>query len=150
MKKLDRNENLAYETLLDLLNERKMPISTEREQQLSLLISQALVQEGIFVMSATVKEEYRNDTEVPAEDVIEAPFLLTDNGKYLPLFTDQNNMATVGIPVKEGQHLYAVDLTDIIAFLDHNEHVEGVVIDPGKHDLMLTNRFLKVLLKTLS
>lgn len=150
MKKLDRTHKLTYETLTSLLNERKGPISASRQQELSILIAQALVHEGIFAMLAVVKEAFKEDSEVPAEDVIEAPFLLTDDGKYLPLFTDLANMSIVGITQKAEQEIYAVDLTDIISFLDHNEHSDGVVIDPGIHDLILTNSFLKVLLKTLS
>lgn len=142
MKKTDRYaQSMCSETFLKLLEERRMPLSEMRQDTVLKEISRLLPSQE-FLLFCRVRSENQNDSEVPSESITQAPFLMADDSRYLPLFTDGTRMTDAGMDQISGFSFYHADLLDIISFLSANPSVSAAVLNPGSDDLVLEQDLL--------
>ena len=142
-----KTDDISSPVIEQLLLERRMPLSEEKEQEVLFSLSRALVEEGRFLLLCTVKEEHAHDSEVSAEEITISPLLMAEDEKYLPVFTKEAFMQEMGMIKEKDQEIFVTDFLDLITFLDGTAHVAASVLNPGRDDLILTKECMVRLLQ---
>lgn len=137
-----KTDEIVISSINQLLLERRMPLSKEKEQEVLTSLSRALVKEGRFLLLCSIRDDHRNDSEVSMEYITQTPLLLTEEDKLLPVFTAQSILEEFNMPDKEALTQYVCDLLDLLIYLEVHPDVAGIVINPMVDDLVLSKSFI--------
>lgn len=137
-----KTDEIVNSSINQLLLERRMPLSKEKEQEVLTSLSRALVEEGRFLLLCSIRDDRRNDSEVSMEYITQTPLLLTEEDKLLPVFTAQSILEEFNMPDKEALTQYVCDLLDLLIYLEVHPDVAGAVINPMVDDLVLSKSFI--------
>ena len=121
-----KTDDISSPVIDQLLLERRMPLSEEKEQEVLFSLSRALVEEGRFLLLCTVKEEHAHDSEVSAEEITISPLLMAEDEKYLPVFTKEAFMQEMGMIKEKDQESQAHRLFDELREIDNDESIKKV------------------------
>lgn len=127
---LKKDSRLHY-----LLNQRKAPLS-EEGMRLALTDLTLYLTNDIEFAGAVYLKNTEGDltlADLDKADMMEG----TDGERYLPVFTTVEELRKFKPELKNGESLCLFDKQDLLDFLNGNEKVAAVVVNPMNDDLLL-------------
>lgn len=135
--RLYKNENdLCKDQKLErLLNQRKAPLSEEGMRlaltDLTLYLTNAIEFAGAVYLKTT--EGKLTLADLDKADMMEG----TDGERYLPVFTSIEELKKFKPDLKPGECIALFDKQDLLDFLNGNEKIAAIVVNPMNDDLLL-------------
>ncbi len=146
MRRCKETKIKAPEALLNLLNQRRLPLSEEGEEktlhELGFLLS---AYQG-YVAAVHLPASVRNEMEVSPEEIEMIDLLEGEDEKYLPVFTDSQAMDEAPFDVRENSILFYCDVLDLHSLLTRS-HADAIVLNPGQDDLFLSEQLLENMIR---
>ncbi len=149
MKKYTEEQSISNKPELDsLLAQRKAPLSEEGLskvlQQLTLFISQDIFFFGaLYPKNDKQTESILACTEIDKADMMEG----TDGERYYPVFSSIEKLKYWKPKLQKGEYYYIFTKNDLLTFLDCNQKVAAVVMNPQEDDLLLHRMLLQNLIQ---
>lgn len=152
MKKYTENykpENDAQ--LQNLLNQRKAPLSQDGLnnvlRDLTLYMTQDIYYFGaLYPKKDKQDEELLACTEIEKADMMEG----TDGERYYPVFTSIEKLKNWKPRLQKGEEIYVFDKKELLAFLNLNQKLAAVVVNPQEDDLLLHRMLLQNMIQVAS
>jgi hypothetical protein len=150
MKKYTDSMDIRQDPKLDsLLSQRRAPLS---EEGLNTGTERSDIASGRQVLSLRQRSIQRKSTlakiDIHASDIDRADVMQgTDELKYFPAFTDIDRLRKWKPSLKKGEFIYLMDKQDLLDFLDRNEKIAAVVLNPMEDDLLLYRMQLQNMIK---
>lgn len=135
--RLYKNENdLRTDTKLNqLLNQRKAPLSEEGMRlaltDLTLYLTKDIEFAGVVYLKSI--EEPLSLSALDKADMMEG----TDSERYFPVFTNIDELKKFKPSLKDQEYICLFSKQDLLDFLNGNDRIAAVVVNPMNDDLLL-------------
>lgn len=132
--------------LEELLKERKSPLLSQAGlnsilQQLTVFMTGDVL---FFSAIYPKKEvEHMTVTDIDKADMMQG----SDDEKYFPVFSTIEKLKEFKPTLKDGEQIYVFDKKDLLSFLEINQKVAAVVLNPTSDDLLLHRMLLQNLIQ---
>lgn len=149
MKKYTDSMDIRQDPKLNsLLSQRRAPLSEEGLNTVLKDLTLYLAGSVVFAAAVYPKEETLAKIDIHASDIDRADVMQgTDELKYFPAFTDIDRLRKWKPSLKKGEFIYLMDKQDLLDFLDRNEKIAAVVLNPMEDDLLLYRMQLQNMIK---
>ncbi len=152
MKKYTENYQPRNEQQLqNLLNQRKAPLSQDGLnnvlKDLTLYMTKDIFYFGVlYPKKGKLQEDDISCTEVEKADMMEG----TDGERYYPVFTSIEKLNNWKAKMQKGEAIYVFDKNDLLTFLNLNQKLAAIVVNPQEDDLLLHRMLLQNMIQVAS
>jgi len=123
--------NIKNDDELDqLLLMRRSPMNNVKIDEVLNELTLHLSTNVIFALCAYPKKDALHKDQIHAKDIYQTNLLQADNDKYLPVFTDLNKLKQWCKQLDNNEFIYLASKQDLLNFLNVNQSVSEVVINP--------------------
>ncbi len=149
MKKYTKDLTISNKPELNsLLAQRKAPLSEEglnkALQELTVFMSKDIFFFGaLYPKTNKQNESILACTEIDKADMMEG----TDGERYYPVFSSIEKLKNWKPKLQKGEYYYVFTKNDLLSFLDLNQKVAAVVMNPQEDDLLLHRMLLQNLIQ---
>ncbi len=146
---MNKYTNQKNENKLDsLLAQRKAPLSEDGLQKalqdLTLYMSGDIYYFGaLFPKEEKVEAETLTCGEIEKADMMEG----TDGERYFPVFSSIEKLKEWKPKLQKDEFYYVFNKQDLLTFLEFNQKVAAIVMNPLKDDLLLHRMLLQNLIQ---
>lgn len=144
MKKYTNETNDSQ--LDELLAQRRSPLlSNEGMNDILQKLTVYMTGKVNFFIAIYPKKEHEKMlvTDIEKADMMEG----NDGERYLPAFTSIEKLKEFKPELKKGEAIYVFDKEDLLSFLEINQKVAAVVLNPMEDDLLLHRMLLQNLIQ---
>lgn len=144
MKKYTNETNDSK--LDELLTQRRSPLlSNEGINSILQELTVYMTGDVYFFIAIYPKKEHEHMlvTDIEKADMMEG----NDSERYLPAFTSIKKLKQFKPELKKGEAIYVFTKKDLLSFLEVNQKVAAVVLNPMEDDLLLHRMLLQNLIQ---
>ncbi len=149
MNKYTEQTNIQNKPLLEsLLSQRKAPLSQDGMNQ--VLQDLTLFMSGeVYFFAALYPKKDKQDVDILACAEIDKADMMegTDGERYFPVFSSIEKLKEWKPKLQVGEAYYVLNKTDLLTFLNLNQKVAAVVMNPQEDDLLLHRMLLQNLIQ---
>ncbi len=149
MKKHTEDSKISNEPILDsLLSQRKAPLSEEGLNKVLQDLTLFMSNEVFFFGALYPKNDKKDESILACNEIDKADMMEgTDGERYYPVFSSIDKLKNWKPKLQKGEYYYILTKNDLLSFLDLNQKVAAVVMNPQEDDLLLHRMLLQNLIQ---
>lgn len=149
MEKYTEDLRISNKPELDsLLSQRKAPLSEEGLNKVLQKLTLFMSKEVFFFGALYPKTDKKDESILACNEIDKADMMEgTDGERYYPVFSSIDKLKNWKPKLQKGEYYYILTKNDLLSFLDLNQKVAAVVMNPQEDDLLLHRMLLQNLIQ---